>query len=130
VKQVKTFRFSEAEVALLDALSGEFGAGSEADALRSVVADGLRHRMEQGEPPIAPLLVETLKDEAVVEEYLNYLDAVRERAGLNRPDGSPPQHHFVQVPAGGTWESRCCGGGWMVVHKSVRLTPQGFMVEV
>ncbi len=130
MKQVKTFRFSEAEVALLDALSGEFGAGSEADALRSVVTDGLRHRMEQGEPPIAPLLVETLKDEAVVEEYLNYLDAVRERAGLKRLDGSPPQHHFVQIPADGSWESKCSGGGWMVVHKSVRLTPQGFMVEV
>lgn len=130
MKQVKTFRFSEVEVALLDALSGEFGAESEADALRAVVADGLRHRMEQGEPPLDPRFVETLKDEAVVEEYLNYLDAVRDRAGLKRPDGSPPEHHFVQVPAGGSWESQCWGGGWIVVHKCVRATPDGFMVEV
>jgi len=127
--RVKTFRFSEADLAVLDALSEELGGASEADTLRAVVAEGLRHRMEHGTPPLHPYFLDGLKPEAVADEYLAYIDAVRDQVGVMRSDGTPPAHYFAQIPAGGRWEAEGVAGGWAVLDKKTRLTPNGYERE-
>jgi hypothetical protein len=72
MKRVKTFRLAEADLAVLDALSGVLGGVSEAECLRVLLAEGLRHRMEHGDPPVHPHVTEGLKPEAVAEAYLDY----------------------------------------------------------
>jgi len=130
MKRVKTFRFSESDLAVLDALSDELGGASEADTLRAVVADGLRHRMTRGEPPVHPHFLEGLTPEAVAQECLAYIAAVREQVGAMRPDGTAPEHYFAQVPAGGRWEAEGVAGGWAVLDKRTKFTPNGYEREV
>lgn len=130
MKRVKTFRFSDADLAVLDALSEELGGASEAESLRVLLAEGLRHRMEHGDPPVHPHFTEGLKPEAVAEAYLDYIDAVREQVGVMRPDGTAPTHYFAQVPAGGRWESEGVAGGWAVLDKRTKFTPNGYEREV
>ena len=123
--RVKTFRFSEADLAVLDALSEELGGASDADTLRAVVADGLKLRMTRCAPGIHPYFLDGLKPEAVADEYLAYIDAVRDQVGVMRPDGTPPAHYFAQVPAGGRWEAEGVAGGWAVLDRKTRFTPNG-----
>ncbi len=54
MKRVKTFRFSEADLGVFDAPSGVLGGVSEAECLRVLLAEGLRHRIEHGNPPVHP----------------------------------------------------------------------------
>lgn len=130
MKRVKTFRFSEDDLAVLDALSGVLGGVSEAECLRALLAEGLRHRMEHGDPPVHPHFLDALKPEAVAEAYLDYIDAVREQIGAMRPDGTAPTHYFAQVPAGGRWEAEGVAGGWAVLDKRTKFTPNGYEREV
>ncbi len=120
MKRVKTFRFSEADLAVLDALSGVLGGVSEAECLRALLAEGLRHRMEHGDPPVHPHFTEGLRPEAVAEAYLDYIDAVYDYLLVKRPDGTAPTHYFAQVPAGGF-------NLGLVMRKLMgRGTPRGF----
>ncbi len=124
-KQVKTFRLSEADQAVLAALAGELGT-NDSDTLRAVIADGLRYRMMQNDPPVHSYFVETLTPEAVVADYLEFLDAVRDRAGLMGPDGKKPRFYFAKVPKGGKWEANGVAGGWAVLPKSMSFTKDGY----
>jgi hypothetical protein len=130
MKRVKTFRFSEADLAALDELSEVLGGASEAETLRRLVAEGLRHRMEHGTPPIHPHFLDAIRPEAKPQEFLDYIDAVREQVGAMRPDGTTPTHYFAQVPAGGRWEAEGLAGGWAVLEKRTRFTPNGYEREV
>lgn len=130
MKRVKTFRFSEADLEVLDALSEELGGASEAESLRALLAEGLRHRMERCTPPVHPHFTEGLKPDAVAEAYLDYIDAVRDSVGVMRPDGTAPTHYFAQVPAGGRWEAEGVAGGWAVLDKRTKFTPNGYEREV
>ena len=125
MKRVKTFRMSEADQEVLGLLADELGK-NEADTLRAIIADGLRYRMMRNEPPVHAYLVETLTDEAVVEEYLHFIDAVREKAGLMGRDGEPSRYRFAKVPKGGRWEEQGVAGGWGVLETCMRFTKNGY----
>ncbi|HOG29397.1 MAG TPA: hypothetical protein PLT35_08960 [Vicinamibacterales bacterium] len=130
MKRVKTFRFSEADLAVLDELSEAFGGASEAETLRRLLAEGLRYRMEHCTPPVHPHFLDAIKPEAMPQEFLEYLDAVREQVGVMRPDGTAPTHYFAQVPAGGRWEAEGVAGGWAVLDKRTKFTRNGYEREV
>lgn len=130
MKRVKTFRLSDADLAVLDALSEELGGVSEAESLRALLAEGLKSRMRRCDPPIAEYFLMNLSPEGAAKEYLDYLDAVNDRLGLIGSDGKPPSHYFAQVPAGGKWEAKGLAGGWAVLPKSLRFTPDGYEQEV
>jgi len=86
--------------------------------------------MERCTPPVHPHFTEGLRPEAVAEAYLDYIDAVREQVGVMRPDGTAPTHYFAQVPAGGRWEAEGVAGGWGVLDKRTKFTPNGYEREV
>jgi len=126
MERAKRVGLSAADWAVLEMLAGELDGASAADSLRFLLAEGLKRRMERGEPPMEPSFFDTLKPEAVAREYLDYIDAVLDRCGLLRPDGSLPTHYFAQVPTGGKWEADGMAGGWAVLDKRMRFTPDGY----
>ena len=125
MKVVKTFRFSEADLAVLDALGEQLG-GHETETLRAIVADGLRYRMEHNEPAVHPHFLDPLVPEAVVEEFLHFLDAVRDQGGLKGLDGKPSNYYFAKAPKGGRWEEEGVAGGWAVLDRKTRFTKNGY----
>ena len=125
MKRVKTFRFSEADLAVLDALGEQLG-GHETETLRAILADGLRYRMENNEPPVHSHFLFPLKPEAIVEEFLHFLDAVRDQAGLMGLNGKESEYYFAKAPKGGRWEEEGVAGGWAVLDKKTRFTKNGY----
>ena len=128
-KQVKTFRMGAEECEVLELLGAEGGQGR-TEVLRGLIADGLRWRMTRNEPPVHRYFVETLTDEAMVPAYLDFCDAVRDRAGLPGRDGAESRFHFVKVPRVGKWKDACPEGGWAVLPKTMRFTKTGYEQDI
>jgi hypothetical protein len=74
--------------------------------------------------------VETLKDEAMVPAYLDFIDAVRDRACLPGRDGAESRFHFLKVPRIGKWKDACPEGGWAVLPKTMRFTKTGYEQDI
>ena len=124
-KIVKTFRFSDEDVAVLEELKTQADA-NEVDTLRAIIADGLRYRMEHNEPPVHPYFLDPLTPEAVISDFVEFMDAVRDRAGLLGRNGKEPKFYFARVPKGGKWEANGIAGGWAVLPKSMSFTKDGY----
>jgi hypothetical protein len=72
--------------------------------------------------------VETLKDEAMASAYLDFIDAVWDRAGLPARDGAESRFHVLKVPGSGKWKDACpdpaspglrsTDGAWAVLPKT------------
>ena len=99
------------ECEVLELLGAEGGQGR-TEVLRSLIADGLRWRMTRNEPPVHRYFVETLKDEAMVHAYLDFIDAVRDRAGqgAGRGDARSRLADLAGEPVGRGDPGTQCGG--------------------
>jgi hypothetical protein len=97
------------------------------EAVRELLADGMRFRMLNNEPPVHPYFVMKLSPPAVAKQYMQFLEAVADRAGVVGPSGkAKSDFRFVQLPAGGKWEACGLDGAWQVLNRSFEPTPDGY----
>ena len=118
-----TFRTEDELQAIIDTEAELHG--SITDALKDLIADGLRYRMIVNDPSVHRTFLDPLTPDGAIAEYCHFLEAIRGRAGLGNDDGSAPRYRFVQVPAGGRWEAKGLADAWAVLPENMNLTPDG-----
>ena len=118
---VITMRLNQEVLNVIDSVD----AKSRSEAVRELIADGLRWRMrEYTDKPIDPHFTDPLNTDGVIQFYGEFIQAVKHDLGLSNPDGNNPRYHFCQLPTGGQWEQMGVTG-WGVLPINARYTENG-----
>jgi hypothetical protein len=127
-----TFSLSQRDLDFIETVQLGLSGANRSETLRSIFAAAARWRMTQeghGDKRLCPADLEPLTDVAVMDEYLHFIDAIRDEGGLNGLDGQPSRYHFAVYPPGGWWHANGRKGFWTVLGQGQELTPDGTLIS-